>query len=313
MAFLCIGFLVFTATAARAQLAQQNTNAVRPADIIAAAELFGGLNAEQNEDGTMSAPASPGDADLGDQVIFQSPNQHRPLTVSLQAQGNFTSNAGLTDADELEDFYLYSELNLQYIPRITDTVFGNFSANYGVYRYADHSSLDFDSLEATAGLMKVFPELKELVVWANYNYTRLADGHGSHDELLADHSLEFGIYHPFPIRDDHFAFVSYLSSFSVGGDPDAARRDEHGLTLGYAILPTEQVEFSAYYQIFFYDYIKDGRHDLLQDIGLGLEWKTGRGISVGLQASYSFNDSNTSGGDYVAGELGASLFVALQF
>ena len=313
LAFLWIGLLTFAPAAARAQSAQQNTNATRPPDITAAAALFGGLEAEQNEDGTTSAPTSPGDADLGDQVIFQPPDQYTPLRISVQTQGNFTSNAGLTDSVELEDFYIYSELGVRYIPRITDSVFGNFSANYGIYRYNDHSSLDFDSLETTGGLMKVFSELNHLVVWANYGYTRLTEGHDGRAELLADHSIELGLYYPVPIREKHFAFASYLSAFSVAGDPDFARRNEHGLTLGYAFLPTKDVEISAYYQVFYYDYLRNGRRDFLHDIGLILERNLARGVSVGLQASYSFNESNIRDGDYAVGEIGASLVASIQF
>jgi hypothetical protein len=299
LALLWAGLLTFAPASARAQSAQQNTNAIRPPDVTAAAALFGGLQAEQNEDGTTSAPTSPGDADLG--------------RISLQTEGNFTSNAGLTDSAELEDFFIYSDLGVRYIPRITDTVFGSFSANYGLYRYNDHSSLDFDSFETTGGMMKVFSELDNLVVWANYGYTRLTEGHGGRDELLADHSLELGLYYPVPIREKHFAFASYLSSFSVAGDPDFARRNEHGLTLGYAFLPTKDVEFSAYYQVFYYDYLRNGRRDFLHDIGLRLERNFGRGVSVGLQASYSFNESNIRDGDYVVGEIGASLVASIQF
>lgn len=309
----CLGLAVISPAAAWAQSAQQNTNALRPPDVAAGAELFGGLEARQDESGATLAPESPGDSDLGEQVILQESNQYQPLTISLQQRGVFTSNAGLTEHAELDDLYSYSELDIRYIPRITNRVFGNFSANYGLYRYSDHSALDFDSLETSAGLMGLFPGFNNLVAWTNYNYTRLSDGQFGHGELLNDHSLELGLYYPIPIGERHFAFGSYLSAFSLAGEPEYTRRDQHGVTLGYVFLPVEKVELSAYYQLFAYDYRKGGRRDLFHDLGLGVEWEITRNINVGLQGSYTINDSNIRGGDYTVGELGASLNVVVRF
>ena len=202
---------------------------------------------------------------------------------------------------------------LRYTPRITDSLFGDISASYGFYRYNDDSSLDFDSLESSAGLIKIFTELNNLVAWSNYNYTRLTDGHGDRNELLTDHSVEVGLYYPVPIGEKHFAFGSYLSEFSLGGEPEFTRRNEHGLTLGYAFLPSEKLELSTYYQFFVYDYLERGRLDLLQDVGLAVKWKLTQNVDIKLQTSYSVNDSNILGGDYSVGEAGASLNVSFKF
>lgn len=305
--------MAFAPGAGWAQLAQRNTDAMRSLDETPGSELFGGLNPSRNEEGATIAPESPGDADLGEQVVFEDAARYDPLEISLRGLGLFTSNAGLTDGDELDDFYTYSELSIRYIPQITDTVFGNFASSYGRYLYGDNSSLDFDTLETSAGLMAVLPELHKLVVWTNYNYTRLSDGDDGQDELLHDHSVEVGLYYPVPIGEKHFVFGSYLSAFSLAGNPENLRRHEHGFTLGYAFSPVEGVEISAYYQVFLYDFLEDGRQDLLHDLGLGLQRHVTRNIDVGLQVSYTLNDSNTSGGDYAVGELGGLLNVSIRF
>ena len=310
---LTVGHLVFAPMQSVAQLSQRNTSAVRAPDVGLGAELFGGLEGSQSEEGTAYAPESPADADLGEQVVFQPQAEYEPLTLSIQGLGIYTSNAGLTEVDEVEDFYSYSEAAFRYVPRFTEKLFGTFSADYGFYRYTDHSSLDFDSLEASTGLMRVFPELNNLVAWTNYEFTRLTEAHDGHNELLTDHSLEIGLYYPVPIADRHFAFGSYLSEFTLGGEPGFASRDEHGLTLGYAYLPTDKLELSTYYQFFVYDYRERGRLDLLQDVGLAVKWKLNKSFDIGLQTSYSVNDSNIRGGDYVVGEAGASLNLAIRF
>ncbi len=157
------------------------------------------------------------------------------------------------------------------------------------------------------------PALNNLVAWTNYNYTRLTEGHDGHNELLTDHSVEVGLYYPVPIGDKHFAFGSYLSEFSLAGNPEFVRRNEHGLTLGYAFLPTDKFELSTYYQFFVYDYVERGRLDLLQDVGLTVKWKVSDKVDIRLQASYSDNDSNILGGDYIVGEAGASVNFAFKF
>ena len=308
-----IGLLILSLSSAPAQLSQRNTDAVRAPDVGLGAEIFGGLEGKRDDAGTTFAPESPGDADLGEQAIYRPLAEYDPFAVSILQQGLYTSNAALSDRNAAEDFYSYSEAAFRYTPRITSSLFADISTSYGLYRYNDDSSLDFDSLESSAGLINIFSELNNLVAWTNYNYTRLSDAHGDRNELLTEHSIEVGLYYPVPIGEKHFAFGSYLSEFSLGGDPEFTRRDEHGLTFGYAFLPTEKLELSAYYQFFVYDYRERGRLDLLQDVGLAVKWKLTKSVDVKLQTSYSVNDSNILGGDYSVGEAGASLNLAYKF
>jgi len=310
---VAFGLLALAPSRGQAQLAQRNTSAVRAPNVGFGAETFGGLEGTRDESGMLFAPPSAGDADMGEQALYLPQTGYDPLTASLQGLGLYTSNAGLSEENEAEDFYTYSEAALHYLPRITSNLFGDVSANYGLYRYTSDSSLDFNNLETSAGAIRIFPDLRNLAVWSRYNYTYLADAHDGHDELLTDHSLEAGLYFPVPMGKRHFAFGSYVSEFSLSGSPEFVRRNEHGITLGYAFLPTDKLNLSAYYQFFVYDFTERGRLDLLQDIGMAVEYKVTQNIDIRLQASYSFNQSNIEEGDYVVGEAGASLNLAFKF
>ena len=258
------------------------------------------------------APESPGDADLGEQRILQPASGYRPFNFSLIQHATWTDNAALTEIDELSDWYSTTELRMSYLPRIAGNTYGEISAGYSFFRYFDHSSLDFDSLEASLGGLHVFRDLNDLSGWLRYNHTRLLEGRG-HDEIFTDHAIELGLYYPIPIAPGHFAYGAYTSEFSLDGNPGYAARHEHGVTLGYKYSPTDRIELDAYYRLFVHDYLERGRDDLLHIAGLALTTRVTEGIDFILSASYSINDSDAPGGDYEAGELGAILSLNVNF
>jgi len=258
------------------------------------------------------APSSPGDPDLGEQKILTSLEDYKPFNFQLNQRNIWTDNAALTDGAEVSDFYSNSELRVSLLPQIAANTYGEISAGYSFYRYADHSSLDFDSFEASLGAIHVFRDLNDLSVWLRYNHTRLLTARG-HDELFTDHAVEFGLYYPIPLGLHHSGYAAYSSEFSLDGNPSFASRHEHRLTLGYRYAVTDRVELSTFYRLSVHDYTENGRDDLLQTAGVAVTTRVTDRLDLVLSGSYSINDSDLPGGDYEAGDLGAILSLKFEF
>ena len=256
------------------------------------------------------APYSAGDPDLGEQRILSPLDDYRPFNFQLAQRSMWTDNAALTDGDELDDFYSNTELRLAYLPQLAANTYGQVSASYSFYRYADNSSLDFDSLEASVGAIHVFRDLNDLSVWLRYNHTRLLSGRG-HDEIFTDHSIELGFYLPIELGPRHSAFASYTSEFSIDANPGFAQRNEHTATIGYQFAATDRIKFETYYQLSVHDFEERGRDDLLNTAGIAVTTRLTDTIDLVLAGSYAVNDSDLSGGDYEVGNVG--LVASLRF
>ncbi len=261
------------------------------------------------------APSTSGDADLGEQLVLMPQDGYRPFSFRLTQSVFWTDNAGLADLDVftgLEDVYSTTDLRFSYLPQIAGNTYGEISAGYAFYRYLDHSVLDFDRLEASAGLIHAFRDLNDLSAWLRYNHTRLLTAR-DHDELFTDHSIELGLYYPIPLGARHLVFGSYSSEFSLDGNPSRASRHEHGLTAGYRYSATDRLEFAGHYRFYLFDYLEGGRTDLLHSAGLSLTARVTDRIDIVASANYSLNDSNLAGFDYEVGDYGASLSLKLEF
>lgn len=261
------------------------------------------------------APASVGDADLGEQLVLMPAQEYRPFSFELTERVRWTSNAGLSDLDvrtELEDIYSATDLRFSYLPQIGDNSYLEFSSGYAIYRYMDHGSLDFDRFEASVGLIHNFRDLNNLIGWTRLKHYRLLTSSG-HDDLFTDYSLELGLYYPIPLNPRHLAFGSYSSKFSLDSDPGSLRRHEHWISAGYTYSPTERFEISAYCGLHVFDYVENGRTDLLYDTGVSLTAHLTDRIDTVISANYSWNDSNTTGFDYKVTDISANIGLTFKF
>jgi len=285
---------------------------VNPDKVSSRQSLLDRFDPWEDPSGSSHAPQSPGDSDLGEQLLLMPQSVYEPLSLRLSQRGTWTSNAALTEDDELDDFFSHTEVGAAFVPSLFGNTFAEIGADYGIYRYAEHSLLDFDSLEARAGIIQALPGLGSSSVWLRYNHLRLLSGRG-HDEIFTDHSIEAGLYFPIPLAARQSAFLSYASEFSIDGNPGYARRHEHRLMTGYKIEPTDRMEVAAYYEFAVLDYIEAGRMDLLHTAGLSWTTHLTQGIDLILAGSYSINDSDMVGADYEVGDIGTSLSIKVQF
>ena len=258
------------------------------------------------------APSTPGDSEIGEQNILSSSDGYKKFNFTLGQSLNWTDNAALSEFDELSDTFANTSLRLNYQPKIGGNSFGLLSAGYSFFRYADHSELDFDSLQATLGLSHVFTIYNDLTTWVRYNHTRILSAH-DRSELFTNHSIEVGAYYPIQIASNQSAYTAYFSEFSIDATPNRSQRNDHSLTLGYAISATDNIKVDTYYRASYQDYRERAREDLLQTLSVSASTQLTKHIDLMASASYSLNDSNHAGSDYEAGNIGALLGLKIKF
>lgn len=295
-----------------ASFAAHGESLLEPERISSRQSLFEGFDLWEDSKGSTHAPASPGDFDLGEQLLLMPQSVYEPLSFRLRERGTWTTNAALTEENALDDFYSHTEAGVGFVPKILDNTYAEVRAEYGIYRYAEHSALDFDSVEGGLGLIQLMPNLQNATGWLRYNHLRLLSGRG-HDEIFTDHSIESGLYYPVPLGPRHSAFASFASEFSIDANPGYAQRHEHRLTLGHNLRPTDRLDISTYYQFSVLDYTEVERTDLLHVAGLALTAHLTKAVDLTLAGTYSMNDSDVTGGDYEVGDTGASISIKVNF
>jgi hypothetical protein len=122
------------------------------------------------------APSSPGDADLGEQVLLKRQDKATPFSAFANLSGFYTNNAALTNAARVDDFFFVGEVGVSYQPRFTAELLGEITVREADFRYARYDALDFESLNAGAGLTYTPHYLGGIALSARYNYNRLTDG-----------------------------------------------------------------------------------------------------------------------------------------
>ncbi len=262
--------------------------------------------------GQAHAPQTPGDSDLGDQVVLIPNYTYEPFSIYSNLEGEYTSNAALTDTDALDDFIYRAEVGGSYVPHLMGNLYGQLSASYEFYRYDKNSQLDFDNLEAGAGLIHVFRKLSDLSVWGRYEYNRITSGRG-HDELYANHGLELGFFVPVSLTAHQNVYLSQISNFSLSAEPGFAQFNEYNFIVGHELLATEELSLRSYYQFSVHDYNDTGRTDLTSTVGLSARYEFCPTAALTLSGSYALNDSDAVGGDYEVGTIGAILGLTITF
>ncbi|MGC1481414.1 MAG: hypothetical protein WA771_12995 [Chthoniobacterales bacterium] len=258
------------------------------------------------------APASAGDPDIGEQVLLQPAATYEAFSAWSNWNYLWTSNPDLLDDTSESDGLLTGSLGGSFLPYLGKNLFGEFSAEQSIYRYADRTDLDFDALSLTAGLIYVVRDLGDLTLFTNYNYDLLTD-RAWNGEIFHSHTITAGARKVFAITRGQRAYTSFSADFNVGGWPDYALRHNFSWLTGYQANLTRSLTLDLYYQISAQAYLYDDRADLNQLIGGGLTYGITEWLSVQTTASLGINSSTEEFYDYFAANLGGGIGVLINF
>src|SRR5690606_26798646 len=130
---------------------------------------------------------------------------------------------------------------------------------------------NFNGFDATAGLVYPIRPLGDLSVYGRYHFTMLTNADLT-SQIYNDHSLEFGLYKPFPISRAHFFFIGTEADITVAGTPSYALRHEFAGYVGYQVNLTRHLSSNIFYRIAYQDYWEDNRADWNQTISAGVSY-----------------------------------------
>lgn len=258
------------------------------------------------------APASPSDADIGEQVLLQPADSYEAFSAWTNWNYYWTSNAELLDDAQGADGFLTGTVGASFLPYFGANLFGEFSAEQSLFRYAKNTSLDFNSLSLTAGLIYVIRELGDLTVFGNYNYDLLTAS-DLESEIFHSHTLTAGVRKVFNLSRAHLLYTSVYADFVLAGQPAYALRNDYVWLSGYQVNLTRALRFDLYYQLSAQAYVDVDRADLNQLVGGGLSLAVTRWLSVQALTSLGINSSTDEYYSYFAANLGGGIGILVNF
>ncbi len=261
-------------------------------------------------DDTM-APASPGDDDIGRQVILRRQERQQPFTAFGDFSGHWSQNIALTADSEQGDWMLVGQVGASYAPRLSSQWLMDVTVRHQWFRYQDFTELDFDSLDAGIGFTHVMDYFHDVAWTLRYNYSRLTDEEEG-NEFSKTHSITTGFNKVFPFSRAHFLMAGFSATMSMQ-DPAAAQRDDFSLYANYVANLTRALEASLYYRISYIVYDFGGREDLGNNVSLGLRYKITEWCDVNSTGSLSFNNSEEPIFDYASYSVGGTVGLRYRF
>lgn len=254
---------------------------------------------------------SPGDDDLGQQVILKKKQVYEPFSINLGTDLTYTSNVGLSETFEQEDWFWRSVLNATYAPRFGNYLLGIFSVTQELFRYDEFDALDFESLTLSAGVAYNLWFLGGINASLQFDYNRLtSDDFG--DEIFSNRTINLTFSRNFILSRAHYFYVA--SSLELGwSDPEAAARNEFTLLGGYHVRLARNFELDLIYRAGYYHYTEIDREDFNQTIQLSARYHFTKWLTANANISGIFNASDRNGFDYEALNTGAGIFVSWKF
>jgi len=260
---------------------------------------------------TEAAPATEGDPDLGAQQILKRKDDYDPFLVTASSQAIYTDNVALVKKGRQDDTYLVNGVAAQWKPKITNELYGIMGVKQTFYRYLVFDALDFDSLDAGAGMQYYWKDLGGISTTARYNYNRLTRA-TLDKEFFRNHQFILDLDKSFALSRNLFTFVNAEATFSLS-DPYEAQRWDYALLGGIFGHITRRWDAQLTYRIALYDYFAPGRDDLNQSVGLSTGYNFTDWIGVGASANFTFNNSTQPVFDYDSVNAGGGVYLNVKF
>lgn len=258
------------------------------------------------------APTSPGDSDIGQQLILKETPKSRPFRAYADAFGYWTNNAANTSVGELDDYFWGGRIGFGYQPRIAKKLFLDIDLQQQLYRYDEFDALDFESMDANVGLVYIEPKLASTVFFAQFNYNRITnDDFG--DELMNSVSVRAGAQKTFLIDRRNSIQLSVMGDWDISNDVDQLERNEYIGDVTWRFKIMRDLVFALNYRYTWMDYQQVDRGDSLNILGASLTWSPRKWIDIYLVSNFSFNNSNIDAFDYDATTLGGGIGVKIKF
>lgn len=256
---------------------------------------------------------SSGESDIGQQLILKREEDTDPFMVWLDSSGFWTDNAANVNEGNIEDFFLVAGVNIAWQQALGGRFYADVYVAQHWYRYDELRALDYESGEASAGILIALPELANSILHVHYYYQRVTQNI-TEDAIYETHNVRVGLNKKFVINRLSSVSTALLSSFAISADPKELQRHEHSFSTGYSLKVSSHWTLALFYRLAYYDYINlDGRYDWYHNFGTALTWRPCENFEVSLGYNFSLNESNYDVFSYQAHLAGPSVVASYKF
>ncbi|HEY3662567.1 MAG TPA: hypothetical protein VGL24_05385 [Chthoniobacterales bacterium] len=311
---VCRSILFFLLVLACPRLAQAQTSDADRARLLTsqstAPQIPGSVSSNGVDQGY--AAASPNDSDLGEQAILKRVEKYEPFTLETGVPIYYTSNVALVDRGRVSDVIIAPVIGITYAPKISKTLYGEFTLRQQFFYYQDFSSFNFASFDAIAGLVYYMPKLSNLTLRANIDYNRLT-GTDNFDDFFSNYAL--GLSAEVPIRIGRAQQISFGAdaSISLYATPSPPQRNDFGVYVGYSVNLARNFSLNAAGRLVVRPYDTGGRTDVSEVLALSANYRIRDWLTLSALTTFVANQSNRSAFDYEVFNIGGGITLSWKF
>ncbi len=259
------------------------------------------------------APESPGDSDIGQQLILKRNVKNEEFAVLLDSGYFFTDNAAQTHRGARSDSFFVGGGAISWQPRITKLIYGNLSVAEHWYRYDKYSALDYESGEAAAGIIVLMPEIWNTLWHVNYFYQRITQGIDN-NAIYDTHNINLGVQKTVLFDRKNSLNLGLMTSIALDASPSELQRNEYSAAIGWNYKIKHTMLFSLSYRLLCYDYQNyDGRVDWSNNFGATFVYRPREWLELAASWNYALNESNKEAFSYNAQLAGPAVSVRMNF
>ncbi|WP_166443054.1 TonB-dependent receptor [Phragmitibacter flavus] len=268
--------------------------------------------AELEEDNTF-APISPGDNDIGQQLILKRQEKARSFSAWVDSSMFWTDNAANVDIGKFDDWFYNGGVNLAWQKRLHSRFYADAYIGQHWYLYDEFDVLDYQVGDATLGTLIILPELANTILHAHYQYQRITQNIDD-DAIYETHNLRIGAQKTFLIDRLNSFNTNILAVFALDTDPDLLQRHEYAAQAAYSFKITRRLIFTLAGRVAYYDYFNlDGRQDWFQTYSASLTWRPKEYLELSAHYNYAINRSSRDVFDYETQIAGPSIALKFRF
>ncbi len=255
------------------------------------------------------APASPGDRDLGEQVILKRQTKATPWSFQAEASVNGTSNVALVNRGARSDIFFLGQMALAWQKKFGENLLAEATVSQGFFRYGELTEFDFDTLNA--GLGATYQWKDGISFAARYNFNRLTTATFDR-EFFTQNSITIGAQKTFSINSAFFLYAGANARFNWN-DPSVTTREEYSIYGGARAALTRSITVDAFLRGSYFDYVNFGRNDFNGALGLTARWSPRPWFALTASTSLGLNRSDLKVFDYKVANGGLSLGAVFRF
>ena len=251
------------------------------------------------------------DADLGEQWVMKKNQKTLPFNVFADATVFHTSNVALSHSLELSDWFLVTTVGASYSRPFANIWNLNLFVSDSFFRYNKFSELDFNSLNAGAGISVQVHRLWD-TIWSLQYSVNILNGRSSVGQLFNGHSFNLGAS-----KSIRFSSADSLI-YGLGGalniaDPSSLNRADLGGFATYTVALTRHLSVGGTIRESMLKYTDGSRRDFSSSLALSGRYIVNKWFSLSATAAGTYNQSNEPVFEYKVFNFGLGLSGNIQF